>query len=205
MSGPVSDRGSTDRGDRSRQRLLRALDELLRDGTVESINVAAISRRAGMTRSAFYFYFPSKSAAVSALSQQMNDEATAAAQDLFTMQGPPEARFSTLIRGLVATWWDHRYLYRAMLDSRYSDPDVHERFEIGRKAYIEPLAAMIDTERETGAAPPGPDSVALATVLLELNDKAIEAIARDDDLDLELRIATLVTIWVRAIYGTENA
>ncbi|WP_020106391.1 TetR/AcrR family transcriptional regulator [Nocardia sp. 348MFTsu5.1] len=199
-----TDRTSTDRGDRSRQRLLEALDDLLRDGTLESINIAKISERAGVTRSAFYFYFASKADAVAALSAQMNDEAAGAARDVFEMTGPPRTRFETLIRGLVAAWSDHRYLYRAMLDARYSNTTVHEQFETGRKAFIKPLAVMIDAERAAGTAPDGPDSTALATVLLELNDRSIESISRSDDLDLEQRITTLVTIWLRAIYGTET-
>jgi hypothetical protein len=61
---------------------------------------------------------------------------------------------------------------------------------------------MITAEREAGRAPAGPDSTALATVLLELNDHALERIALGGELDLELRVDVLVTIWLRTIYGS---
>ena len=43
------------RGDQRRSALLRSLDEHLQESSLESINIADISRRAGVTRSAFYF------------------------------------------------------------------------------------------------------------------------------------------------------
>ena len=55
------------RGDRRRTALLEALDHHLREGSLDSINIADISRRAGVTRSAFYFYFENKASAVAAL------------------------------------------------------------------------------------------------------------------------------------------
>jgi TetR/AcrR family transcriptional regulator, ethionamide resistance regulator len=51
------DRRTSNRGDVRRDALLTAFDELLREQTLEEVNVAEISRRAGVTRSAFYFYF----------------------------------------------------------------------------------------------------------------------------------------------------
>ena len=60
---------ATDRGDQRRAALLESLDQLLQDedSSLDSINIADISRRAGVTRSAFYFYFDNKAAAVAAL------------------------------------------------------------------------------------------------------------------------------------------
>ena len=43
--------------DQRRAALLESLETLLRESRLEDINIADISRRAGLTRSAFYFYF----------------------------------------------------------------------------------------------------------------------------------------------------
>ena len=52
------------KGDQRRSALLQSLDHHLQEGSLDSINIADISRRAGVTRSAFYFYFENKAAAV---------------------------------------------------------------------------------------------------------------------------------------------
>ncbi len=67
-------------GDDRRTALLESLDHHLREeGSLDSINIADISRRAGVTRSAFYFYFENKASAVAALMEEMYDESFAAA------------------------------------------------------------------------------------------------------------------------------
>jgi AcrR family transcriptional regulator len=204
MSRGLLDRRRPLRSDQKRAQLLNALDALLRDGTLESITVADIAEEVGMTRSAFYFYFENKSAAVAALSAQMYDEAAASATALFAMTGPPRQRIEAQMRGLVDTWERNQHLYRAMLEARGSSPEIRAMWDIGRESFIDPVVAMIETERATGNAPPGPDSVALAVLLLELNDRAIESIARGHLLPLEDRIEALVTIWLRTIYGTDQ-
>jgi len=204
MSRGLLDRRRPPRSDQKRTELLNALDALLRDGTLESITVADIAGEVGMTRSAFYFYFENKGAAVAALSAQMYDEAAASASALFAMTGPPRARIEAQMRGLVETWERNQHLYRAMLDARHTSPEIRAMWDIGRESFIDPVVAMIEAERETGTAPPGPDSVALAVLLLELNDRAIESIARGHELPVADRIEALVTIWLRTIYGTDQ-
>lgn len=204
MNRTLLDRRRPLRSDRIRAQLLESLENLLLDGTLEKITVADIAEQVGLTRSAFYFYFENKGAAVAALSERMYDQAAATASDLFTMTGPPRARFESQIRGLVDVWERNRALYGAMLDARQTNPAVRELFDAGRESFIEPLAAMIDAERAAGNAPDGPPSTALATLLLELNDHAIERLARGDALPVQERIEGLITIWLRTIYGTDQ-
>lgn len=198
---PVEGRGPY-RGDQRRTALLRALDELLRDGTLDSINIAEISRRAGVTRSAFYFYFENKAAAVASLMTEMYDEAFAAAQCLLDESRPPRERIEGTIRGLFAAWDSHQHLYRAMLDARHSNASVREFWEDDRESFVQPVASMIEAERAAGRAPEGPPASALAAVLLELNDRALEQLAAGDPLPVDLRAEVLVTIWLRAVYGS---
>ena len=91
------DRRSGNRGDARRDALLGALEELLREQSLEEVNVAEISRRAGVTRSAFYFYFESKAIAVMALMQDLYDAAADANELLVKAEGEPEERGAALV------------------------------------------------------------------------------------------------------------
>ena len=105
------------RGDRRRTALLESLDHYLRESSLDSINIADISRRAGVTRSAFYFYFENKASAVAALMAEMYDESLGAA-DLLRGDASPAENIDAMIRALFSTWDKHEHLFRASLDAR---------------------------------------------------------------------------------------
>lgn len=184
--------------------MLRALDELLRDGTLDSINIAEITARAGVSRSAFYFYFENKGAAVAAVMAEMYDKAFQASTSLYDESATPRERIEGNIRGLIAAWREHEHLYRAMLEARQTNTSVRDLWDADRASFIAPVAAMINAERSGGRAPEGPDAAATAIVLLELNDHALEKIALGDGLAIDLRVEVLVTIWLRTIYGSAS-
>src|SRR5262245_66057698 len=110
----MSDEGAPARGDRRRTALLESLDHYLREGSLDSINIADISRRAGVTRSAFYFYFENKASAVAALMEEMYDESFAAA-DALRGDGSPAENIESMVRALFSTWDKYEHLFRASL------------------------------------------------------------------------------------------
>ncbi|MFI5720258.1 TetR/AcrR family transcriptional regulator [Nocardia sp. NPDC051750] len=199
-----TDRRTPQRGDQRRSALLVALDELLRDndGRLEAVNIAEISRRAGLTRSAFYFYFENKAGAVGAALEDIYEEVFAV-NDILVGSGEPAGRIERTIRGLVDFWDRHRHLYRAVLEARSASPAVRDIWESERQAFIPSIAAMIEDERRTGRAPAGGDASTLADVLLLLNERLLERLTLGAELDRESYIESVVTVWLRSIYGRE--
>ncbi|SFB41493.1 transcriptional regulator, TetR family [Amycolatopsis marina] len=197
------DGGVSERGDRRRTALLAALDQLLRKGSLASINVRDISRRAEVTRSAFYFYFENKAAAVAALCDEMYSDALAAGQILLRGDGPAADRIGRMITGLFRAWSAHRHVFRALLDARDADPAVRALWDRDRESFVAPIAAMIEGERAAGRAPAGPEATVLAAVLLDLNDRALERLSRPGGTPIPRKQlhAALVTVWLRTIYG----
>jgi TetR/AcrR family transcriptional regulator, ethionamide resistance regulator len=196
------------RGDRRRTALLESLDHHLRQnptrGSLDSINIADISRRAGVTRSAFYFYFENKASAVAALMEEMYDESSAAADQLRS-DGTPAQNIEAMVRALFSTWDKHEHLFRASLDARATSTTVRELWDSDRESFVPVVADLIRTERASGSAPPGSDATALASVLLELNDRMLERLALGGPLDREQLVEAVVTIWLRTIYGEVRA
>ncbi len=196
----VTDRRAPQRGDRRRAALLESLQSQLEEGDLESINVADIASSAGVTRSAFYFYFENKAIAVAALTQQMYAEAFAAT-DVLLGEGSPAERVEGTIRGLFDAWDRHQNLYRAMLQARATNQAVREMWETDRQSFEAPVAGMIREARAAGQAPEGPDPEVLAAVLLELNDRMLERLALGGRHAREDQVAAVVAIWLRTIYG----
>ena len=142
------------RGDKRRTALLESLDHHLREGSLESINIADISRRAGVTRSAFYFYFENKASAVAALMEEMYDESFAAAEAL-RADGTPAENIEAMIRALFSTWDKHEHLFRASLDARATSATVRELWDSDRESFVPVVAAMIEDERASGCGAGG--------------------------------------------------
>jgi AcrR family transcriptional regulator len=199
----TTDRRPPARGDQRRTALLRSLDEHLQESSLESVNIADISRAAGVTRSAFYFYFENKQAAVAALMENMYDEAVEATA-LLGGSDTPAQNIEATIRSLFGAWERHRHLYRAMLDARATSAAVREMWESDRASFVPLVAEVIEGERAAGRAPDGPDAGDLATVLLELNDRALERLARGDGLAREALTGTVVHVWLCSIYGSAD-
>ncbi|MDN3358598.1 TetR/AcrR family transcriptional regulator [Actinomadura sp. DC4] len=201
----IVDRRPAGQGDQRREALLGALDELLRETDLESITIADISARAGVTRSAFYFYFQNKAACVAALGVDIYLAGIAAAGHLADESLPPSGRIERMVADLIATMREHHYLYRASLEARRHSGAIREMWEQSVESFVAPVAQHIDTERAAGRAPAGPPGRTLATVLLQLSDRVLEDLSPDDTAGDRHRAEALATIWLRSIYGTAEA
>jgi len=193
------------RGDARRTALLESLDEILREqsleqSTLDSVNIAEISRRAGVTRSAFYFYFENKQAAVAALMDEMYDRAFVATGEL-SGESAPQDNIAATITGLFDAWESHQHVFRAMLDAKATSPAVREMWDSDRQSFVAPVADMIRGERCAGRAPEGVDATSVAAVLLDLNDRMLERLALGGALTRPQIQETVVEIWLRTIYG----
>ena len=177
------------------------MDHHLQGSSLDSINIADISRRAGVSRSAFYFYFENKALAVAALMEEMYDDAFVAAGQLAASEGTPARRIETMLHELFGTLDRHQHVFAAMLEARATSEAVRSMWEADRQSFVDPVADMIRSEREAGHAPDGPDAVVLATVLLELNDRMLERIALGGPLTRDQLVEAVAAIWLRTIYG----
>ena len=199
----VDRRGPT-RGDARRDALLDAFDQLLQEQSLDDVNVAEISRRAGVTRSAFYFYFENKALAVMALMQGLYDAAATANELLVKAEGDPEERIRAAIAMLFDSVDTSPHTYRALLEARSSNPDVRQMWDAGLADFAGVIASMIDTERSAGRAPDGPDAGAVAAVLLDLNNHGLERHALGSGPPRDQHIDALACVWLRTIYGTAS-
>lgn len=188
--------------DQRRAALLESLGDLLQESGLDSINIADISRRAGVTRSAFYFYFESKHLAVAALMEQVYDGALVATQRF----ADPDLSPADRVRGMVTTLFDtveeHTHLFRAMLEARGQSATVREMWDADRQSFAVLVADLVRTERSAGRAPDGPDADTLAAMLLELNDRALERLTLGT-LDRGTLEDAVVSIWVRSIFASD--
>ncbi len=198
------DRRASGRGDTRRDALLAAFDELLREQSLDQVNVAEISNRAGVTRSAFYFYFENKAVAVLALMQGLYDAAAEANELLIKAEGDAETRIRSAITLLFDSVDQTPHTYRALLEARAASTGVRQMWDAGRADFAGVIAGMIGTERAAGRAIDGPDAAALASVLLDLNDHALERHSLGSGPPRAEHVDAITFLWLSSIYGTPH-
>lgn len=198
------DRRTDNRGDVRREALLAALEELLREQNLGEVKVGEISRRAGVTRSAFYFYFENKPMAALALMADLYESSSDATDFLVKAEGDPEVRIRSVIEALFDSVDRTPHTYRALLEARAASETVRELYQQGRAEFADKVAEMIERERVGGHAIEGPDASALARVLLDVNDHAVERHAIGAGPDRAAHIDALTHLWTMSIYGSNR-
>lgn len=197
-----TDRRPTQRSDHRREAILDALDRWLQQTDLEAVNIAEIAREAGVGRSAFYFYFENKAAAVAALTERMIDETFAVHNVFVSGSTSPADRIGQMLDGLVDTWQRHQHVFRAMLDARGASPVIREIWDNARESFVASVADMIRVDRTAGRARDGVDATVLATLLLEFNDRLLERLSRGGPLTPQQLRDGAVDIWLATIYGS---
>ena len=203
MRSPT-DRRQPQKSDLRRVAILESLDHHLRESGFDALNIADVTRRAGVTRSAFYFYFENKAAAVAALLEPMYDDGFLAGDLLTSTAQPPRERIRGMLEKLLDTVDQHRYLLQAMLEARATNATIREVWDEARDSFVPIVAGMIGSERAGSAAPDGPPAEVLASILLEFNDRLMERYTTGGRLRRDELLAGAETIWLRTIFANDG-
>lgn len=196
MRSPTDRRPSL-RSDERREAILDALDGWLQASSLDAINVAEITAQAGVTRSAFYFYFENKAAAVAALMERLVNEIFNVNEEFTTGGGAPRDRVYAMLTGLFDSSDRYRHVFSAMLEARGSSITVRQIWDDARDVFTPSVAALIRQERPSD----NPDAEVLAAVLLEFNDRMLERFILGGALSRAQLIDGAAAVWLSTIYG----
>lgn len=118
----------TARGQRTRERILRAAEEIFGDKGFERASVAEIAGKAGVALGTFYIYFPDKKSAfvelIDELGSRLRHELGGATRDV---KGRLEVEREGL-RAFFAFVRSHRKLYRIVPQAEYVDEPTFRRY-----------------------------------------------------------------------------
>lgn len=188
--------------------ILEATEALLRERPIADISVADISARAGVVRSGFYFYFPTKGAAVAAVLGDLADEMLSGAESFFADDTDGvEAVRAAMWAGWRA-WSAQRDLVLGVIDARGTDPGVREMWDAWVQRFVTTLGDAVALKRErgtaVGTATAAGDPHDLIVVLTGAVERTFERMSRSviEPDQVAGLIETLVSVWSPAIYGT---
>lgn len=198
----AGERRTQTKGDRQRRAILDAVAELLAEVPVADLSIGRITARAGITRSAYYFYFDGKYSAVAAAVADAFadlDESTAL---LVRLPGEDLADYARrMVATAVATWHRHAALLEACFQARPVDDRLRAMLDERSDQLIGRIQQVVDTERANGAVTPvHPDTAELARLLCGMTLWTLrEATITGGDEAFDRVVEPLTAIWIAAI------
>ncbi len=182
--------------------VLRATEELLREGaSYADLNVERIANAAGISRTAFYFYFADKRELLMRLTEDVNELLFAEADIWFSGHGDPDDEMRAALANIGALYDVHGVLLRAIVEVSAYDEEVASfwRALIGR--FIDATRRRIDAERTAGRAASG-DPHAIAFALCWMTERTFyQHLVQDGLIDRDALIDALTGVWLRTVYA----
>jgi TetR/AcrR family transcriptional regulator, ethionamide resistance regulator len=181
--------------------VLRATEDLLAEGaSYADLNIERIANRAGISRTAFYFYFRDKRDLLMRLTGDVNELLFQQADIWFSGAGEPEGEIREALTNIAATYGEHGVLLRAIIEVATYDEEVARFWHglLGR--FVEATRRRIEAEQRSGrAAAEHADATAFA--LCWMTERALyQQFVQDRPLaDADL-VDALAGIWRRSVY-----
>jgi AcrR family transcriptional regulator len=181
--------------------VLRATEQLLGEGaTYADLNIERIATRAGISRTAFYFYFADKRELLMRLTEDVTEDLYEQANIWYSGSGDPEAEVREALENIARLYEEHGTLLRAIVEVSTYDEEVAVFWRGLMARFVDATRDRIIAEQEAGKSSgttPGPTAFALCWMAERvLYQELVQGapISRDDLID------ALVRIWMQSIY-----
>ncbi|MGV0852890.1 TetR/AcrR family transcriptional regulator [Mycolicibacterium phlei] len=191
------------RGDRQRDAIINAVRELVREKSFADLSVSAISERAGVARSGFYFYFDSKYAVLAEIlagAGEMLDSLT----HHFAPREPgesPEEFAKRMVGSAAAVYANDDPVLSACGVARNTDKKIREMMDDFYDGIIEKLIALLESDAD--ARPISDDLPALVRTLAATTAMTLthDSAFVGRGIDPNRAVAALEKLWVAAFWG----
>ncbi|MDQ4040481.1 MAG: TetR/AcrR family transcriptional regulator [Actinomycetota bacterium] len=177
--------------------VLAATESLLLEGrTFADLRVEEIATRAGISRTAFYFYFRGKRELLMRLTEGVAELFYDGVATWWDDRDDGRAALREAVERVVGVWARHAVLMRAVVEAASYD-DVVAQFWRGVGArFVERTAQRIEAD----GIPVDPEGTAFA--LCWMSERACyQWVVQERDFDDPRLVEGLVAVWTRTLYG----
>ena len=185
----------------SRERIVAAVEELVRHTSYAELSVDEVMREAGIGRTIFYRHFDDLADLLMRAGREAIDELFEAQRALAEARlgdGPEVVRQT--IESAVAVYERHGPLLRAIAEAAADDEQVAAGQEAMRERFDELLADALGEMPHIAAHPPA-DIAETARALNLLNTSyLLDAFGREPRVSAETAVQTLTEVWVALIH-----
>ena len=183
--------------------VLRATEALLAEGSsFADLNIEKIATSAGISRTAFYFYFRDKRELLMRLTEEITDVLFAQAERWFTGQGDPEAEMREALALISDLYREHGALLRAIVEVSTYDEEIAKFWRGLMWRFGEATQRRIEEEQAAGASDARFPARATAFGLIWMTERTLyQQLVQQLPMEREEMVDALVGIWMRTVYG----
>jgi AcrR family transcriptional regulator len=180
--------------------VLQATEQLLAEGSsYAELNVERIAKAAGISRTAFYFYFADKRDLLMRLATDVTEQLYAQADIWFSGEGDPAEEIREALTRISELYDDHGVLIRAIVEVSTYDEEIATFWRGLLERFVDASQRRIEAEqRGPGPHPPArPTAFALTWMVERTYYQQLvqnEPFARDELVD------AILAIYLRTVY-----
>lgn len=208
MGPPKARRGepATERRAAIEAAVLRTTEQLLGEGhSYADLNVERIARGAGISRTAFYFYFADKRALLMRLTEGVSELLYERAQVWWQEEGADTGELNAALTQIGELYNEHGALLRAIVEvSTYDDEvAVFWRAIVGR--FVEATRGRVEREQAAGRADDALEAGAVAFSLVWMTERTLyEQMVQEGPMTREALMNALTAIWERSVFSNDH-
>ena len=178
--------------------VLRATEELLGEGaSFAELGIERIATRAGISRTAFYFYFRDKRELLVRLTEEVIAQLMSAADTWWS----GEADLRSALREVAVLYRDHAPLLRAVVEVSTYDDEIAAfwRALVGR--FADSTQERIESEQQAGNALPGPAGATSFALVWMVERSFYQQLVQGRTVDAPELVDAMATVFERTVYG----
>ncbi len=183
-----------------RAKLVEAIGELASESAFRDLTVDVIARRAGLSRSAFYFYFRDKHDLLIAAAAEVADDLYVEADRWWHGQGEPGALVREALTGVASVYARHGRLLGLAVEVSTYDPDVRTFWRSLVERFVDATAEHLERERAAGRVGPL-DPRGTAESLVWMAERCFWLFLASSERSVEDVVDQLASVWMAAIYA----
>jgi TetR/AcrR family transcriptional regulator, ethionamide resistance regulator len=182
--------------------VLEATEGLLADGaSYPELRIERITSRAGISRTAYYFYFRDKRELLMRLTEDVTERLYAEGDIWFSGQGDPTDELGRALRNVAVLYREHGNVLRAIVDAASGDEEVARFWHEIIDRFVAATQERIEAEHGAGRVGVG-DPRAAAFALCWMTERTFhQQFVLGEPVAQDALVEALCGIWARAIYG----
>jgi TetR/AcrR family transcriptional regulator, ethionamide resistance regulator len=183
--------------------VLDATEALLSEGaSYADLNIERIATRAGISRTAFYFYFRDKRELLMRLTEDVNELLYQQADIWFSGAGAPEPEIREALTNIAALYGEHGVLLRAIVEVSTYDDEVAQFWRAMLGRFVDASRRRIEAEEEVGLSV-ARGAQATAFALCWMTERTMyQHLVQGGPMTSDEMVDALVGIWLHSVYGS---
>lgn len=186
------------------QAILGATETLLEDRSFRDLTIEDVMVQAGMTRTAFYRYFPDLEGVLLRQLLGMRDELALAADLWLAGAADPTAGLLVAATALAELFEAHGRLLLALADAAAGSPDVEAAWHATVRSFVEPVHRRIVELQDRGLADVADANQTAAALVWMTERYLLESYGRGSGVPVDVAADTVATIWCRTLFSGFN-